>query len=79
MGEERWVNEMGERAKCVVCGEEQVDVEYLGPIPRWVPSRPGDNKRIQTLHIGFPVCYEHQIKDLQPDQYVLSDIIVEVA
>lgn len=67
---------MSERAKCVVCGEEQVDVEYLDPVMRLVG--PTGERRVQVLHIGFPVCYQHQVKDLSPDHYVFSDLLVEV-
>lgn len=57
-----------ERPKCVVCGEEQTDLIYVHT-KRYQPG---------TFHIGFPVCDDHSIDDLKPDQYVMNNLIVEV-
>lgn len=53
-----------DRPKCVVCGEEQTDVVFLC---------------VMRYSIGFPVCDQHTLVDLTPDQYVVDQIILEVA
>lgn len=61
---------MGERAKCVVCGEDQTDLVSLSHIPIMVD--------LNQFIILFPVCDQHTLKDLKPDQYVFDQIVVEV-
>lgn len=55
-----------DRPKCVVCGKDQTDVEF---IPLTQPT---------YISIGFPVCDKHSVEDLAPDQYLFDQLIVEV-
>jgi len=57
------------RPKCVVCGKVQTDLIFI-PLAE-VQATP-------SIHIGFPVCDDHTLKDLTPDQYVMNNLIVEV-
>lgn len=59
-----------ERPKCVVCGEEQTDLIYVRTYRETIADL--------NLHIGFPVCDNHTLEDLKPDQYVMNNLIVEV-
>jgi hypothetical protein len=57
--------------KCVVCKEnDQTDMIFLRILPE--PTHQG------LMYIGFPVCSEHTLADLKPDQYVMDNLIVEV-
>lgn len=54
------------RPKCVVCGEVQTDIVFIQATNH------------NHLYVGFPVCAEHDLNDLVPDQYVMNNLIVEV-
>ena len=57
---------MKEHVKCVVCKEkDQTDLIFITVMQPF-------------MYIGFPVCDEHALADLKPDQYVMDNLIVEV-
>jgi len=65
---------MGLRPLCVVCEREQTDLVFIHQdINRFDKHSLGNE-----IHVGFPVCDDHDITDIAPDQYVMNNLVVEV-